>query len=94
MIRKKLIAANWKMYKTPAQAQDFLRAFLPLVDGHTRDEIVICPPFPDLPAVVEAAAGSGIGVGGQNLHWEKEGAFTGEVSVGMLVAVGCSPVLR
>jgi triosephosphate isomerase len=93
MTRKKLIAANWKMYKTPAQAQDFLRAFLPLVDGHTRDEIVICPPFPDLPAVVEAAAGSGIGVGGQNLHWEKEGAFTGEVSVGMLVAVGCSHVI-
>ena len=92
-MRKKLMAANWKMYKTPQQAQEFLRAFLPLVEGHTRDEIAICPPYVCLPAVVEALAGQSIAVGAQNLHWEKEGAYTGEVSAGMLVAVGCSHVI-
>jgi triosephosphate isomerase len=93
MARKKLMAANWKMYKTPQQAQEFLRAFLPLVDSHTRDEIAICPPFVCLPAVVEALAGQSIAVGAQNLHWEKEGAYTGEISSGMLVAVGCTHVI-
>ena len=93
MARKKLMAANWKMYKTPQQAQEFLRAFLPLVEGHTRDEIAICPPFVCLPAVVEALAGQSIAVGAQNLHWEKEGAYTGEISAGMLVAVGCTHVI-
>jgi len=93
LARKKLIAANWKMYKTPQQAQEFLRAFLPLVEGHTRDEIAICPPYVCLPAVVEALAGQSIAVGAQNLHWEKEGAYTGEVSAGMLVAVGCTHVI-
>ena len=92
-MRKKLMAANWKMYKTPQQAQDFLRAFLPLVEGHTRDEIAICPSFVCLPAVVEALAGQSISVGAQNLHWEKEGAYTGEVSAAMLVAVGCTHVI-
>ena len=93
MSRKKLMAANWKMYKTPPQAQEFLRAFLPMVESHTRDEITICPPFVCLPAVVEALAGHSIGVGAQNLHWEKEGAYTGEVSAGMLVSVGCTHVI-
>jgi len=92
-MRKKLMAANWKMYKTPQQAQEFLRTFLPLVEGHARDEIAICPPYVCLPAVVEALAGQSIAVGAQNLHWEKEGAYTGEVSAGMLVAVGCSHVI-
>jgi len=93
LARKKLMAANWKMCKTPQQAQEFLRAFLPIVEGHTRDEIAICPPFVCLPAVVEALAGQSIGVGAQNLYWEKEGAYTGEVSAGMLVAVGCTHVI-
>ncbi len=93
MPRKKLIAANWKMYKTPAQARDFLQTFLPLVRDHKRDEIAICPPFVCIPAAVEAAKGSNVGIGGQNLHWEKEGAFTGEISAGMLVASGCSHVI-
>lgn len=93
MARKKLMAANWKMYKTPQQAQDFLRAFLPMVDGHDRDEIAICPSFVCLPAVVEALAGHYIGIGAQNLHWEREGAYTGEVSAAMLKAVGCTHVI-
>jgi|SRR5581483_487095 len=92
MPRKKLIAANWKMYKTPAQARDFLRAFLPKAEGHTRDEIVVCPPFVCLPAAVEEAQGR-VGIGAQNLFWEKEGAYTGEISAGMLLDAGCTHVI-
>jgi triosephosphate isomerase len=93
MIRKKVIAANWKMYKTPDQAGEFFREFLPLVTGHTRDEIVVCPPSIDLCAAVEAVKGSNVAIGAQNLHWEKEGAYTGEVSAGMLLAAGCTHVI-
>ncbi len=93
MKRKKVIAANWKMYKAPEQARDFVRAFLPLVSEHQRDEIVLCPPFVDLPATVAACSGSRIKVGAQDLYWAKEGAYTGEISAGMLVAVGCSHVI-
>ncbi len=93
MVRTKLMAANWKMYKTPDETRAFMSAFLPLVAGHTRDEIVICPPYVDLPAVVEAVKGTAIGVGGQNMGWDKEGAFTGEVAPAMLLAVGCTHVI-
>jgi triosephosphate isomerase len=92
-MRKKLIAANWKMYKTPQQAREFVGAFLPMVHGQVRDEIVLCPPFVDIPEVVKAVAGSAIGVGGQDLFWEKEGAFTGAISAHMLRAAGCSHVI-
>jgi triosephosphate isomerase len=92
-MRKKLIAGNWKMYKTPQQAASFIRDFLSLVSGHDRDEILVCPSFVCLPAAVEAARGSAVAVGAQNLHWEKEGAFTGEVSAEMLLAVGCNHVI-
>jgi triosephosphate isomerase len=92
-MRKKLIAANWKMYKTPQQAREFVAAFLPLVRGHVRDEIVLCPPFVDIPEVVQAVTESGIGVGGQDMFWEKEGAFTGAISAHMLRAAGCSHVI-
>jgi triosephosphate isomerase len=92
-MRKKLMAANWKMYKTPDQTRDFFRDFLPLIADHTRDEIAVCPSFVSLPAAVEAAKGSNIAIGGQNLNWEKEGAYTGEISAGMLLAVGCTHVI-
>ena len=92
-MRRKLIAANWKMYKTPEQAAQFMAAFLPRVAGHSRDEIVVCPPFVDLPQVVDLARDSNVAVGAQNLHWEKEGAYTGEVSAPMLKAVGCTHVI-
>jgi len=92
-MRKKLIAANWKMYKVPDDARDFFRNFLPLVADHSRDEIVVCPPFVDLPAAVESAKSSNVAIGGQDMHWEKEGAFTGEVSTAMLLAVGCTHVI-
>jgi triosephosphate isomerase len=93
MARKKLIAANWKMYKNPDQTGEFFRDFLPLVADHNRDEVVVCPPFVDLGAAVDASRGSGVAIGAQNLHWEKEGAYTGEISASMLVAVGCTHVI-
>jgi triosephosphate isomerase (TIM) len=93
MARTKLIAANWKMYKNPEQTVAFFRDFLPLVKDHTRDEIVVCPPFVDLPAAVEVARDSNVSIGAQDMHWEKEGAYTGEVSSGMLLAVGCTHVI-
>jgi triosephosphate isomerase len=92
-MRKKLMAANWKMYKTPDQTRDFFRDFLPLISDHTRDEIAVCPPFVCVPVAVDAAKGSSVAIGGQNLHWEKEGAYTGEVSAAMLLATGCTHVI-
>lgn len=92
-MRKKLIAANWKMYKTPEQARQFVAAFLPLTWGHTRDEIVLAPPFVSIAATVESVQGSGIEIGGQDMFWEKEGAYTGAVSAPMLRAAGCTHVI-
>jgi triosephosphate isomerase len=93
MSRKKIIAANWKMYKTPDQARQFMHEFAPLVKDHKRDEIVVCPPFIDIATVAELANGSNIEVGAQNLYWEKEGAFTAEISGEMLVGAGCKWVI-
>src|SRR3989441_2956610 len=81
------------MYKNPTQTREFFREFLPLVAGHTRDEIVVCPPYFDLCASVAAAKGSQVAVGAQNLHWEKEGAYTGEICPVMLLDVGCTHVI-
>jgi len=92
-MRKKLIAANWKMYKTPDQTREFFREFLPLVKDHDRDEIVVCPTFLCLDAAVTAAKGSNVVVGAQDVHWEKEGAFTGEISAAMLVCIGVTHVI-
>ena len=93
MPRKKLIAANWKMYKNPAQTEEFFAAFLPQVFEHTRDEIVVCPPYIDLHAALNAVEGSQIGIGAQDCYWKDDGAFTGEVSAPMLVAIGCTHVI-
>ena len=92
-MRKSLIAANWKMYKTPDQARDFFRDFLPLVHGHDRDEIVVCPTYLALDAGVTAAKGSNVAIGAQDLYWQNEGAFTGEICGSMLVAVGITHVI-
>lgn len=93
MSRRKLIAANWKMYKTPEQTTAFFGEFLPLVAGHERDDIAVCVPFVDLQAAVSAAAGSNVAVGAQNMHWAKEGAFTGEISAPMLLSLGVTHVI-
>jgi|SRR5579864_3830040 len=92
-MRKKLIAANWKMYKTPDQTREFLRDFLPQVSDHARDEIVVCPPYLDLAAAVDAAKGSNVAIGAQNVHWKPEGAFTGEISAPMLLTFGITHVI-
>ena len=71
-MRKKVMAANWKMYKTPDETRDYFRDFLPLVAGHDRDEIVVCPPYTDVAAALEAARGSNVSVGVQNVHWKAD----------------------
>jgi triosephosphate isomerase len=92
MARKPVIAGNWKMFKTVAETVRFFDEFKPLVSGADHCEIVICTPFPSLTAAVDTVRGTDIRIGAQNLHWEKEGAFTGEVSAGMLVGAGCTHV--
>ena len=93
MSRKPLIAANWKMFKTPSESQAFVEAFLPLVAGHTRDEIALFPSVTSLATVVAGVAGSNVAAGLQNMHFAEEGAFTGETSAAMLKAVGATHTL-
>jgi triosephosphate isomerase len=92
-MRKPVMAGNWKMYKTAAETSSFFEKFAPLVAGATHAEIVICPPFVNIPAAVEAARATAIGIGAQDVFWLKEGAYTGEVSAPMLTAVGCRWVI-
>ena len=92
-MRKKLIAANWKMYKTPDEARDYFRDFLPLVNVHARDEIVDCPTYLALDVAVHATKGSNVAVGAQNMNWQSEGAYTGEICASMLLAVGVTHVI-
>jgi triosephosphate isomerase len=92
-MRKKVIAANWKMYKTPDQTREFFHEFLPLVQGHDRDEIVVCPTYLAVDAAIQATKGSGIAIGAQDVYWQKEGAYTGEICASMLHAVGVTHVI-
>jgi triosephosphate isomerase (TIM) len=87
--RRRMIAGNWKMYKNQKQTRAFFRAFKPLVVEITDCDIVIAPPYTNISAAVKASKGTTIGVAAQDVFWEKEGAFTGEVSTGMLVEAGC-----
>ncbi len=87
------MAGNWKMYKTAPETSAFFEKFGPLVASTTGRDIVICPTFLSLPAAVQATKGTRIGIGGQNLYWKKEGAFTGEVSGPMLAAIGVQWVI-
>ncbi len=92
-MRKLLIAANWKMYKTPTEAQSFLHTFLPLVKDQTKAEIVVCAPSVDLATALHSVKGSHVEVGAQNMHFAEEGAYTGEISAAMLVALGVKHVI-
>jgi triosephosphate isomerase (TIM) len=92
-VRRPVIAGNWKMFKTQAETRAFFAAFGPLVAASQHCEIVVAPPSTALAAAVEAAKGTAIAIAGQNVHWEKEGAFTGEVSTRMLVEAGCRAVI-
>jgi triosephosphate isomerase len=92
--RRRLIAGNWKMHRTEAEAITLVAALSERIAPHPRAEVVLLPPFTALSAVRGAVPGDGrFTLGAQNCHWEKEGAFTGEISAWMLVAAGCSYVL-
>ena len=91
-LRKAVIAGNWKMNKTPAEASALIEEIKPLV-ADADCGVVVCVPFVDLQAALEAAAGSNIAVGAQNCHFEKSGAFTGEVSAPMLASMGVEYVV-
>ena len=92
-MRRPVMAGNWKMYKTPAETTAFFEKFRPLAGNPTHCEVVICPPFTNLFAAAEAAKGTAIRVGAQNIGWAKEGAFTGEVSGPMIQATGATHVI-
>src|SRR5713226_1080162 len=92
-IRRRVIAGNWKMFKTIAETRAFFAAFLPLVAENRNSDIVSAPPVTAISAAVEAAADSKVAIAGQDVYWEKEGAFTGEVSPNMLVEAGCRYVI-
>ena len=91
--RRRVIAGNWKMYKTQAETRAFFSAFLPLVTDVRHCDILIAPPFTAIHAAGEAARGSNVAIGAQDVFWEKEGAFTGEISPPMLVEAGCRYVI-
>src|SRR6202047_1648910 len=92
-MRRRVIAGNWKMYKTLAETRAFFSSFLPLVTRAEHCDIVVAPPFTAISTAVEAAKGSSIAIAGQNVSWSKEGAFTGEVSAPMLAEAGCRYVI-
>ena len=92
-MRRRVIAGNWKMYKTLADTRAFFSSFLPLVTGAEHCDIVVAPPFTAIRTAVEAAKGSSIAIAGQNVSWSMEGAFTGEVSAPMLAEAGCRYVI-
>ena len=92
-MRKPLVAANWKMNKTVGESLEFARAFTPLVAALRGADIVVCPPYTSFSALQSIWAGKNIILGAQNIFWEKEGAFTGEISGPMLLSAGCRYVL-
>jgi triosephosphate isomerase (TIM) len=88
-VRKIILAGNWKMFKTQAETLEFVQGFKPLVDDTPDDrEIVLCVPFTNLSMLSKTLHGSCIQVGAQNVHWEASGAYTGEISAGMLTEIG------
>ncbi len=92
-MRRPVIAGNWKMFKTVAETRVFFGAFAGLVAASKHCDIVVAPPFTALAAAAEATKGTAIAIAGQDVHWEKEGAFTSAVSTRMLVEAGCKAVI-
>jgi triosephosphate isomerase (TIM) len=89
-MRKPVIAGNWKMFKTRSETSAFFDALIPQIQDIEHCDIVVAPPYTALTTAVEETEGTRVAVGAQNVHWEEQGAFTGEVSVKMLVDVGCT----
>mgnify|MGYP005842347209 CR=1 FL=1 len=92
-MRKKMVAGNWKMNKTRAEAVALVEEIQAALGGFDAVETVVCVPFTDLDVVGPRLKGTPIGLGAQNVHWEKSGAFTGEISAAMLVELGCAWVI-
>ena len=90
--RKAVIAGNWKMNKTPAETTEIINAMKPLVKD-ADCSVVLCVPYVDIHAALEAANGSNIEIGAENCHWEKSGAYTGQISADMLLAMGVKYVI-
>ena len=91
-LRPAIIAGNWKMNKTPAEATELIEAIKPLVKD-AQCGVVVCVPYVDLQAALDATKGTNIGVGAENVHWAKSGAFTGEISAEMLTSMGVQYVI-
>ena len=91
--RKTIIAGNWKMNKTPAEAKALIEEMKPLLSKTKWCEMVLCVPFTDIQTAVKAAKGSKIAIGAENMHYEKSGAFTGEISADMLKELGVKYVI-
>ena len=91
-VRKAVIAGNWKMNKTPAEAKELITAIAPLVKDAGCD-VVACVPYVDIATAIEAAKGTNIKIGAENCHWAVSGAFTGEISAEMLKACGVEYVI-
>jgi len=92
-MRKKIVAGNWKMYKTPGEAVSLATQIISSPPPRLDREVVLCPPFTALSRVAQLLKGSRVKLGAQNVHWEKEGAFTGEISPPMVRELGCEYVI-
>jgi triosephosphate isomerase len=92
-LRRPVIAGNWKMFKTQAETRAFFEGFRPLIGTSSHCDIIVAPPFTAVAAAVDAARDSAITIAAQNAHWETQGAFTGEVSMRMLIEAGCRGVI-
>jgi triosephosphate isomerase len=93
-VRKIIIAGNWKMYKTQEESLEFLQGFLPyLQETEDKTEVVLCVPFTDLSLLSKNLHGSRVRIGAQNIHWEDQGAYTGEISGSMLTEIGTNYVI-
>ena len=92
-MRRTVIAGNWKMNMTPSQTKAFITELAPMVAGLDKCDVVLCVPAIDIPAAVEAAAGTNISIGAENVHFKESGAYTGELSANMLVEAGVKYVV-
>ena len=92
-MRRYVIAGNWKMNMTPSEAREFIKNLAPHVAGKDACDIVLCVPYVDIATAVEAAKGTNIHIGAENVHFEEKGAYTGEVSCKMLKEIGTEYVI-
>ena len=92
-MRRTVIAGNWKMNMTPSETKAFITELAPMVKGMDKCDIVLCVPAIDIPAAVEAAKGTNIKIGAENVHFKESGAYTGEISAKMLVEAGVTHVV-